>query len=129
MNGNNIYIKANGYTVACTKSNELQVGCETIEIASSSQQGWKEYIAGRKEWSLNVTFLVTAQKPSDISSGVKDTRNPLAVGATYSIVIQNRTSSGDTLSGSAICTKCKITATRGSLCMGSITLKGTGALT
>lgn len=121
MNGNNVYIMADNTIIAATKSNELQVGCDTIEIASSSQQAWKEYIAGRKEWSMTVSYLVTAVKMSAPQS-------PLNIGTTYTLKFQNRNTPDDYVTGSAICTQCKITATRGNLCSGSITFKGTGAL-
>lgn len=129
MNGNNIFVKAGNVTIAATKSNELQTSCGTIEIANPSNPEWKSFLPGRKEWSLNVSFLVTAQNPADIGTNLKDPRHPLAVGTTYTLDIVNRNDPSDVLSGTAICTQCKINAVRGSLCSGSISFKGTGELT
>jgi len=127
MNGNNIFVKVGDTTIAATKSNELQTSCGTIEIANPTYPDWKSFLAGRKEWSLNVSFLVTAQKPANIGN-LRDPRHPLAIGTTYTLNIVNRNDSSDTLSGTAICTQCKINSVRGSLCTGSISFKGTGAL-
>ena len=60
INGNNIIVLSGGTAIAGTKSDELQVECETIEIASSTDQGWTHYLAGRKSWSLTVGWLLLA---------------------------------------------------------------------
>ena len=52
--GNNILIYRNGTAIAGTVSNEIQSGAELIEISSPTSGQWKEYIAGRKNWSINV---------------------------------------------------------------------------
>lgn len=123
--GNNIYIgylSGGSYViVAATKSNELTTQCETIEKSSASQQDWREYLKGRKEWSMTVSFLVTAVSPSGPT-------NPLSVGTTYTLRFMNRSSGSDYIQGQAICTQCKITSSRGNLCNGTITFKGTGSL-
>jgi predicted secreted protein len=121
INGNNIIVLTNGTAIAGTKSDELQVDCETIEIASSTDQGWAHYISGRKSWSLTVGWLVLANT---------DVRKTLLVGSSVTIKIKGR---GDTdangLSGSAIISKAKITAIRGNLATGSFQFVGNGPLT
>lgn len=124
VNGNNIFVKANGALIGATRSNELTVDCETIEIASPTTGAWRAYIAGRKGWQITCSFLLTAVKPANISTNVSDTRNPLAVGATYTLDFVSRADSTDRVSGSAICTQCKITSTRGNLVNGTITFLG-----
>ena len=121
MNGNNIFISANGAIVAATKSNELSTECGVIEVSSSLDGDFRHYIKGRKEWSMTVGFLVTAVKPTD-------PRNPLNVSETYTLTFENRADSSDRVSGDAICTQCKITTVRGNLANGTITFKGTGPL-
>ena len=63
MNGNNIIVyQQNGTSwtaIAATQSDELQVEGETIEISSATDSDWVHRIAGRKNWSLNVNWLVT----------------------------------------------------------------------
>ena len=119
--GNNIIVYMNGQAIAGTKSDEIQVDCETIEIASATDQAWTHYISGRKSWSLTVGWLVLANT---------DVRKALLVGSTVTIKIKGR---GDTdangISGSAIIRTCKITATRGNLATGSFQFVGNGPLT
>lgn len=122
MNGNNIIIGTmSGSTftpIAATKSNEMQTDCETIEISSPSVGDWRTYMAGRKSWSVQVSFLVTA---------ASNIRQLLNVGTSYTIVMRDRNNTSS-VSGSAIMTTCKISATRGNLVTGSFVFKGTGAL-
>ena len=123
-NGNNILIGTmSGSTftaLAAVKSHEANSSADTIEKASSTQQDWKEFIAGRKEWSINVNYLVL----QDSNTNVEDL---LKVGTTYAIRIKGRTGSYK-VSGNAICTQCKQSYTRGTLAVGTFAFKGTGAL-
>ena len=120
INGNSILIYKGGTAIAGVKSNEIQVGCETIEISSPSTGAWRQYIAGRKEWSVNVAYLVLA------TSGVRDMLN---VGTTYTLAFKERGAADSAgVSGSAILTTCKISAIRGNLVTGSFVFQGTGAL-
>ena len=119
--GNNIIVFMNGQAIAGTKSDEIQVDSETIEIASATDQDWVHLIAARKSWSLTVGWLVMANQ---------DVRKLLLAGSVVTIKIKGR---GDTdangLSGSAIIRTCKITATRGNLAQGSFAFVGNGPLT
>ena len=111
----------NGQAIAGTKSDELQVDCETIEIASATDQGWTHYISGRKSWSLTVGWLVLANT---------DVRKALLVGSSVTIKIKGRGESDSSgVSGSAILKTVKITATRGNLAQGSFAFVGNGPLT
>lgn len=120
-NGNNIIIYKDGAAIAATKSNEMQTDCETIEISSPSQGVWRQYLIGRKEWSVTTNFLV------GVGSNVWEL---MRVGE--SCVLSFRARSGNTtteiLKGSAFITSVKITATRGNLAQGSFTFKGNGQL-
>ena len=119
--GNNIIVYMNGQAIAGTKSDEIQVDCETIEIASATDQAWTHYISGRKSWSLTVGWLVLANQ---------DVRKALLVGSSVTIKIKGRgESDANGLSGSAILRTCKITATRGNLAQGSFAFVGNGPLT
>ena len=128
MNGNNILVYrkiGTTYTpIAATKSNEITVGCDTIEIASPSQGAWKKSIAGRKEWTINVSFLVL-----NVSTGQNASVTELLnVGTTYDIQFAGRNAAGG-VAGTAILTQCKITATKGNLAVGSFVFTGISALT
>ena len=119
--GNNIIVFMNNAAIAGTRSDELQVDCETIEIASSTDQGWTHLLAGRKSWSLTVGWLVLANA---------DVRNALLVGSSVTIKIRARgASSNSGLQGSAIIRTCKVTAVRGNVAQGSFVFVGNGPLT
>ena len=124
VNGNNILIgtmSGSTFTAfAAVKSHDIDTLCDLIEKSSATQQDWKEYIAGRKEWSINVSYLVL----QNASSNIEDL---LRVGTTYHIRIKGRTGSYK-LSGDAICQQCKQSYQRGNLSVGSFALKGTGEL-
>ena len=118
--GNNIIVYMNGQAIAGTKSDEIQVDNETIEIASATDQDWVHLLAGRKSWSLNVGWLVLANQ---------DVRKVLLAGSVVTIKIKARgenDSSG--LQGAAILKTVKITAVRGNLANGSFAFVGNGPL-
>ena len=122
--GNYIIISAyknNSWTpLGAVKSNDISTDADTNEVASSTSGVWKEYIAGRKDWSVNVSYLVLADA---------DMLELLNVGTTYSLKIGGRSATdANTLTGTAILTTCKITATQGNLAQGSFQFKGSGAL-
>ena len=119
--GNNIIVFMNGQAIAGTKSDEIQVDSETIEIASETDQGWVHVLAGRKSWSLNVGWLVLANQ---------DVRKVLLAGSVVTIKIKGRgESDASGLQGSAILKTVKVTATRGNLAQGSFAFIGNGPLT
>lgn len=119
MNGNNIIVLCDGTAIAAAKSAEINSGADVIEVASATSGVWREFIAGRKEWSVSVGYLVLAD------TGLADL---LKVGTTYTIKVSGRGATGY-LTGSAVMTTCKITANRGNLVTGSFAFKGSGALT
>lgn len=123
QNGNNIFISLGTDTapIAGTRSDEIQVECETVEISSPTTGTWKQYMAGRKSWSINTNWLIGA---------TADVAKLLNAGTTYTINIYGRGVSSDTkhLTGSAILRTCKITATKGTLCQGSFSFIGVSEL-
>ena len=109
-----------GTAIAGTKSNEIQVDCETIEIASNTDQGWTHYLSGRKSWSLTVSWLLLANT---------DVRKALQVGSSVTIKFKGRgATDANGLSGSAIIRTCKISAVKGNIATGSFQFVGNGAL-
>ena len=124
--GDNIILLVNGseedqYVFAATRAHIITTECETIEVCSPSQGKWREYIAGRKKWSLNVGWLVLAND---------DVRKVLLAGSAVTIKIKGRGSADISgLTGSAILKTCKISAVRGNLATGSFAFVGNGPLT
>lgn len=123
MNGKDIIIilSQNGTALAGTavKSHDITTDADTIEKASSTQQTWREYVTGRKGWSINMSYIVTA--------GAKIVWE-LKVGETFDVTISD-SNSNYRLTGSAILETAKQTYTVGNLANGSFILKGTGPLT
>ena len=119
--GNNIIVFMNGTAIAGTKSDEIQVESDTIEVASETDQDWVHRIAGRKSWSLNVGWLVLANQ---------DVRKVLLAGSVVTIKIKGRSDTdANGVTGAAILKTVKITATRGNLAQGSFAFIGNGPLT
>ena len=115
-----VILSQNGTPMASTriKSDDIQTRADTIEKASSTQQDWKEYIAGRKEWTLTTNYLVlAAAKLTDV----------LLVGQSFDITVRH-ISENVALTGQALLTDCKQTHTVNSLCQGSFTFRGNGPL-
>ena len=134
LNGNIIIVQLDGHTIAGTKSHEIQVDSELIEIASATQGAYREYIVGRKQWQVTVNYLLmTATYVSSITTYPNAALyDPMYVGNTYTLKFKNNANYYDmpvTLTGSAILRTCKITATRGNLIQGTFTFVGTGELT
>ena len=119
-----VVLSQNGTALASTtvRSQDIQTAADTIEKSSSMQQDWKEFITGRKEWSITVNYLIlAASKITDL----------LYIGQTFDVTVKNVTASGVTptaVTGKAIMTTVKQVATVGTLAQGTFTLKGNGPL-
>ena len=123
MNGKDIIIiLSQGTTVLAStavKSHDINTTADTIEKASATQQSWREYLAGRKAWSVSMSYLVT--------TGAKIVWE-LKVGETFDVTISD-SNSNYRLTGTAILETAKQTYTVGNLANGSFVLKGSGPLT
>ena len=120
INGNNIFVTLGCTIIAGTRSNEIQTDCDMIEISNPNSGDWRQYMAGRKDWSVQTSFLVT---------NVTNIRQLLNIGTSYNLVFRDRNStSGASVSGTAILKTCKISSVRGNLVTGSFAFQGTGAL-
>ena len=123
VNGNNILIYAtygsSVQAVAATRSLSVQVGTEMIEIASPTSGEWREYLAGRKNWAINVGWLV---------SSFSDIDKVLLTAQTVTIRIVGR---GQTygLTGTAWVQTARVDSNVGNLANGSFAFQGTGPLT
>lgn len=116
--GNNILVYLNGTAIAGTKSNEIQTDCDMIEVTNPNSAQWRQFLAGRKQWTVNTAFLVLS---------ASDTQKLLNIGTTYTLQFRDRSGSS-ILQGQAILKTCKISATRGNLATGAFSFQGTGEL-
>lgn len=122
-NGKKLLIRLDGAVIGGTqlsaeRSNEIQTQCEVIETSSPLQGSWRNFIPGRKDWSVTVNWLVPA---------VANITELLKVGNVYTLT-ECDTNGNVLLTGSAICQTCIITATLGNLIQGSFSFRGTGPL-
>ena len=116
IHGKDIKILNSGGTalIACAKSCTIHRRADAIETASATDATSKHYIAGRKEWSIDLQYFVS-------TDGVT-----LEEGQTYSIQVAVGASA--TWTGDVLCTDCQIDATVGNLSQGSTKLLGNGPL-
>lgn len=111
---------SNGIVLAASKSLELNINCETIEVGRMSGEMWRKFITGRKDWSISVSTLV--------GSG-QFTASAAMIGKTYGVKFVNgQSATSAMLSGICICKQVKITEQKGSIAKGSFVFQGTGAL-
>lgn len=120
MKGNNLLIGNNGAPLYGAKSCDIEVDCDTVEYSSPSSGTWRNFIAGRKSWTITCSYLVRDNNvPSDMNR----------VGQTFQLKVYPRESlPAQQLTGDAICTSWKVTATRGNLVQGTFVFQGTGPL-
>lgn len=117
-----VIIAQGGTALASTRitSNDIRTKCDVIETASATQQTWREYVAGRADWSINVAYLVLA---------APQVRNLLMVRQTYDLTLTASDGTDTvTLTGKAILTTSDVKANRGSLAQGTFAFQGTGPL-
>lgn len=117
IQGNDILVYMGGIAVAAARSCEITMDCELKETSSPHNSLNRTYITGKRGWQVTCGYFVG------------NVRDVLKVGQTYTIKTSLRNSSTNKVQGSAICTQCKITATRGNIAQGSFSFKGTGPLT
>lgn len=108
-----------GVLVALAKSCEINVDCDDIEISSPYDGMWKDFITGRKEWSVSVGYLLTAEGlAADMTK----------VGTVVNLKMTDG-ENGTPLTGTAIVKKWKVTGNVSDLAKGSFIFKGKGPLT
>lgn len=119
INGNEIIIKKDGVAIAACKSCKVSTSCDTTEKSSPLQGQWREYLVGRKEWSAQCSYLISA------AANLNDV---LLSGSVVTIVLSDRTGT-NTITGTAICVQAEGEYTRMNLAQGAYVFKGTGPLT
>lgn len=106
--------------VAATRTDVLRVNGELLEIASRTSGEWREYLFGRKGWSLQTGWLFTAGT---------DIRKVLMVGTRVRLRIgASNAQSGEYLTGYAFVTTAEANAPEGNITSGSFAFTGTGEL-
>ena len=137
MNGNFIAIYANSHLIGGTKGNDVQTGAETIECSGPTSGNWREYVAGRKEWGMTTSYIVLnstvvgTQNGSALNiSGGSNIQDLLQVGNEFTLEFRTKQNAFATLgvTGTAILTEAKISATVEHLVTGFFKFVGSGPL-
>lgn len=109
---------ADRVVIAGAKSCEINISADTIEKCSPTSGQWREYVAGRKGWTLNVSYLVsTGELPSSKNM----------VGTIVTLKMTERTN-GTPIQGTAIVQEWRVVGTLGNLATGAFKFVGSGAL-
>lgn len=120
IHGRNLIIKVNGTAIAGARSCDINISGEEIEIASATQSKWREFLAGREEWSVTCSHLLPA-------SGTPLKSSAAMVNTTVTIRMESGIS-GDVLTGQAIVKSWRTTGTLGNLAQGTFSFRGSGPL-
>jgi predicted secreted protein len=120
IHGRKIIVKVGGTAIAGAKSCEISIKGDQIETASPTTGEWRDFIAGRKEWSVTCGHLIPA-----IGTPLKS--NAAMVNTVVTLIIETDMT-GDTLTGQAIVETWKASGTVGNLATGTFQFRGKGAL-
>jgi predicted secreted protein len=122
--GGSVYIGTN--KVAEISNFSLDLGADDIDITSFDSEGWKEYLAGLKEWSGSIEGNF---KPDD-TNGQKAILNAWLNGTTltFNFKVSDKVSDTITFSGSAL-VKPSIEVPVDDKASFSCDIQGTGPLT
>jgi predicted secreted protein len=120
IHGRKIIVKVGGTAIAGAKSCEISIKGDQIEVASPTTGEWRDFIAGRKEWSVTCGHLIPA-----IGTPLKS--NAAMVNTVVTLIIETDMT-GDTLTGQAIVETWKASGTVGNLATGTFQFRGKGAL-
>lgn len=118
--GRKLIITIDGVAIAGAKSCDIDIQSGDIEVASATQQDWREFIAGRKDWSVTCGHLIPA-------TGTPLRSNASMVGAKVTLTMQTD-QADDTLTGQAIVRQWRVAGAEGSLANGSFSFRGSGPL-
>ena len=129
QNGNDLIVYYGTTAIARTKSNDVQVDAELIEVSSPLTGLWEYYITGRKSGSISVSYLVVGDSSAIGVSGGNGVRDLLQAGNSFTLKFKQRGAADSAgVSGTFILETVKITAQRGALVQGSFQFKLNGEL-
>ena len=120
VHGKKLIITVGGSAIAGAKSCEINIQCDDIEVASATQGKWREFLSGRKDWSVTCGHLLPA-------SGTPLKSSAAMVGTKVVLSIQTDMT-GDILTGSAIVKSWRASGAVGNLATGAFSFRGSGAL-
>jgi hypothetical protein len=121
IQGRNLLVVADGTAIAGCKTCDVDAEVDLLEVSSPSTGVWREYIAGRKNWSVSASTLVTSLHDTLVQVGQK---------VWLTVVVRDDTGlmTSDRLSGWAYVQQAKVTGAWGNLTKGSFVFQGSGEL-
>jgi predicted secreted protein len=120
IHGKKLIITVGGSAIAGAKSCEINIQCDDLEVASATQGKWREFLSGRKDWSVTCGHLLPA-------SGTPLKSSAAMVGTKVTLSIQTDMT-GDILTGSAIVKSWRASGAVDNLATGAFSFRGSGAL-
>ena len=119
MNGNRFMLSKDGVAVAAVVTNDVETQAASIERAGASQGRYREYIKGRKTWTMTCEWLMVS---SAMMVGL------IYAGQTFAISCYDRDSINATrnVHGVAYLDECKIQMTQGQVIHGHFRFHGNG---
>ena len=117
IHGRNILIYEGGQVVAAARSCTISMNVDDSEVSNPASTNTRNYIAGRKSWTVTITKLVTVAHTffENLDQEVR-------------LSFMVRGSSTDRMTGNAIVKNVEVSGTVGSLTTGNFTFQGTGPL-
>lgn len=121
IQGRNLLVVADGTVIAGCRSCDIEVDGDLNEVSSPSTGVWREYMAGRKGWSVSTSTLVLS---------MHDTLVQVLNKVWLTVVVRDDTGlmTADRLSGWAYVQQAKVTGAWGNLTKGSFVFQGSGEL-
>ena len=108
-----------GVAVAAVVTHDVNTAATSIEKASTTQGKYREYVPGRKQFTIKAEWLMVS---SAVMLGL------LQTGQTFSVSSYDRQNERRNLHGVAKLETCNIQMTRGTLVHGQFLLRGSGYL-
>lgn len=122
MNGKDLRLFVGNNVFASSTSCEYDVQSELYEVSYPGSGLWKGHMAGIRSWKVSCTRLVLN------SDNFTDASSLIGTKVSLSFIRQGATEGEKFLSGSAICSRARVTATVGALVKGTFEFTGDGAL-
>ena len=117
--GNRFMLSKDGVPVAAVVTHDVNTEAASIEKASATQGKYREYVPGRKQFTIKAEWLMVS---SAVMLGL------LQTGQTFAVSSYDRQNERRNVHGIAKMEACNIQLTRGTLVHGQFALRGSGYL-
>lgn len=123
VNADTVLLRVGGIEVGAQRNATLTINAETLD-ATAKQDGWQEFLPGKKNWTVDCDALIVV---GDTSRSALE--NALINGETVNVEINiTDGTTTTTYSGSGYITSMQLTFSMGDVATYSISIQGSGAL-